>query len=134
MSKINTGLIPMDFIKEQLKDAYSTTETLTNKTFLNKPVYRKVIPFSSLSSSTRVSHNINNFGILVDVSGRFTRSDTVGSSYPLIKLEVDSTFFTQWYFGIESVSTTEVNFSIGTSILPKIDSGYIILEYTKTTD
>ena len=95
MSKINSGLIPMDFIKEQLKDVYSTTETLTNKTFLNKPVYRKVIPFSSLTSSSRVPHNINNFGILVNIEGRFTRSDVSGSSYPLIKLEVDSSFFSQ---------------------------------------
>lgn len=59
MSKINTGLIPMDFIKEQLKEVYSTNEIKTNKVWKDgKPIYRKVIEATDINTpfSTGVSN------------------------------------------------------------------------------
>lgn len=115
-------------------NTYSTTEQRVGTWIDGKPIYRKVVSFSSLTSSLQVPHNINNFNKIINIAGYFTRNDVAGASYPLTKLEVDSTLFSKWSFGIESVNATNIKFSVGDSILPQINGGYIIFEYTKTTD
>jgi hypothetical protein len=52
-------------------DAYSATETLTNKVFLTYPVYRKVVDFGALPNTTskNVAHGISGTFTIVLLSG-----------------------------------------------------------------
>ncbi len=43
---------------DAVQDEYSTTETLTNKVWLNQPLYRKVIELTSPANSAGVTYNV----------------------------------------------------------------------------
>lgn len=105
---------------------YLTTETLCG-TYKTKPLYRKVIPFTSTlpNGDTNIAHNVSNIGTVVkahligdeayvfpymDSSGKMTLIDQVTSTNVVIRNFTGSA----WYSTAHSFN--------------------IVLEYTKTTD
>lgn len=66
-----------------LYDVYSEEETLTNKIFMGKPVYRKVIKFPRSYSDTTINHNITGYeDIWIDHFSSVHDDGTVeGTSY-----------------------------------------------------
>lgn len=106
---------------------YSTTET-TVGTYMNKPLYRKVIPITTYTGSFNVSHNISNLDLVVNFVGRFKRADGVQNS---------STTVTDTYgIKIYDISSTNFKVEIGSSLSNNlaVTTLFVILEYTKTTD
>lgn len=81
----NTVYLAEDNVPDPLPityvDKYELTETLTNKTWLGKKVYRKCIIYTltSLVGNQKVAHNINNIDQFVNISGIWHAS----TSYPL---------------------------------------------------
>ena len=110
------------------KDIYSTTETKTNKVWIDgKPIYRKVINIGALpnTSSKDVNHNISNLDKIINYYGS---AQTSGGSYLCLPYASTSSGTTVQLWA----NSTIVRVITGTD---RTDySGYIILEYTKTTD
>lgn len=110
------------------KDTYSTTETKTNKVWIDgKPIYRKVIDFGSLPNNTTkyMPHNINNIDKVIEIRGYATESGTK-NFYPL-PLQ---------YRGADSSYNVEIlvnnnNVIVGASQNRSMYIAYVILEYTK---
>ena len=62
-SQSETDAYSCSYLNDKIKDVYSTSETLTNKIWVdNKPIYRKVYSVSNLSTSA------NEWNNLIDVS------------------------------------------------------------------
>ena len=110
------------------RDIYSTTETKTNKVWIDgKPIYRKVINIGALpnTSSKDVNHNISNLDKIINYYGS---AQTSGGSYLCLPYASTSSGTTVQLWA----NSTIVRVITGTD---RTDySGYIILEYTKTTD
>lgn len=116
-------------VLNKIKDTFSTSETLTNMVWIdNKPIYRKVIDIGTLPSNTTksVSANISNLGYVTKLygiasSGTFyiTLPDTYpnGALYD-VRITYDNT-------------TGKVN--VMSAFDRSAYSGYVIMEYTKTT-
>lgn len=129
MSEINSGLIPIDFIKEQLKNVYSTNEVKTNKVWIdNRPIYQKVIVYDSNTplpnGNTDIPHNVSNIGEYRKVVDRcfIYNGDTFGGYQ-------SSTFNAD----ISSINATNIVASInGWGNL--FNKAFFTIEYTKTTD
>ena len=110
------------------KDIYSTTETKTNKVWIDgKPIYRKVIDFGSLPNNTTkyIPHNINNINKVIEIRGYATEIGTK-NFYPL-PLQ---------YKGADSSYNVEilVNNNNVIAVASKDRSmyiAYLIVEYTK---
>ena len=109
-------------------DAYSTTETKTNKVWIDgKPIYRKTIDCGNLPEAgavKNVAHNISNLGKIVNFSGLMFSA--VGHQmpfpWPWENNEFNSYFIDSTYIFL----TTNANRSTYSVI--------VTLEYTKTTD
>lgn len=124
----------IDETKEKIENLsiYSTEEQIVGKWINNKPIYRKVVNFGTLPNTAEksVSHNINNFNFATKIDGIAYNND--GRTFPLPALS----------FGISSGSITpsiyifadKNNITIGTGVDRTAYSGYVIIEYTKTTD
>lgn len=138
MSKINSNLIQEDLnnlhsiitneIDSKVEDVYSTSEVKTNKVWIDdKPIYRKIVPITdngtyneSGKRFTWTNSNINNLSQVTDlfcVINYSNRALTSSSN------EVDIYYLTDKRLQF-AVST---NYTAGSS-------GYVIIEYTKTTD
>ena len=110
-------------------DIYDENETKTNKIWIGKPIYRKVIDFGALPNNTSklVNHNINNLGVVVLMTGYCYTSDSTYYPLPLQYKGSDSSY---------NVELSVNNTSVG--MISSKDrshlSAYVILEYTKTTD
>ena len=122
MLKINTKLD---------KQVYSTTETKTNKVWIDgKPIYRKVckIEGSSLTQQTRYNPNLTDLDQLVYAGGTVYRKDE--------KWQILPDTYSSWeitFYDITSVQLS-INFSGNQWGTAKINYVYVIFEYTKTTD
>lgn len=109
------------------KDIYSTTETKTNKVWINgKPIYRKVIydTTSRSAGNYNIEHGIQNYDEIVSYKTLCYQSSSVihdGSSTSALS---GSERVTSYFNGN--------NISIRTSWA--IVKTIIIIEYTKTTD
>ena len=105
------------------ENTYSTTETVIG-TWLGKPLYRKVLSFttsSTLNSFIQVAHNISN----VD---EFTPNVTMAVKYNNSWYKAPNDLIIEVYAG-------EVNFTYyNTSTAMANAPAYAVLEYTKTTD
>ena len=122
-------------ISDSLVDNYSTNEIKTNKVWINgKSIYRKVIDLGYLPSAlTRknVPHNIDNLDTIVKFHGICT-----GAGQTL------SLPFSYRGAPTEATDNVSINMYIETNgiitIYPMSDRsayyGYVIIEYTKTTD
>lgn len=112
--------------------SYSTSETKTGGTWIDgKPIYRKVINVGNIPDTTSKStaHNIANIGTIIICEGRAVVNTTAKTSIGLPYINTDSsTICIQVYANVTDVVVkTASNFWIAYA-------GFVILEYTKTTD
>lgn len=110
---------------------YSTTEVIIGKWINNEPIYRKVIEIGYLPSNntTRVNHNISNLEHFTSpplgLAIRSSDNDTLPIPYV--------TFNANNNGGI-TIYADETNVVIRTTTDRSSYYGYVVLEYTKTTD
>lgn len=114
------------------KSVFSTVEKIIGKWIDGKLIYRKVVNFGALpnTSEKNVPHNISNFNFATKIDGIAYNSD--GRTFPLPAVS----------FGISSGNITpsiyvfadRTNITIGTGVDRSAYNGYVIIEYTKTTD
>ncbi len=109
---------------QKINDAevYSTSEIKTNKKWIDgKPIYRKVIDMGMLPNTTNksVNHNLSNFTMINVGGGAVNTTNNVFSPFSGFNDEVYVTS-THVIWGTKANRTTL--------------HGYVILEYTKTTD
>lgn len=112
-------------------DIYSTSETKTNKIWINnKPIYRKIIDVGNLPNNDykAINHNIENIDELVNVSAIAVSS---GGYYFNIPFVGTPGLFSSTRIGIRANS---VNIQIASTTDASTYTAYAILEYTKTTD
>lgn len=106
-----------------MNDEYSLTETLTNKIFRWKPVYRKIIPISATSIDANYDVSSLNIELLVSITNLMIRDS-------------DWTYFSEWYNG-STTSELQAHLYLWTNNLSiRISDGTsyswdIVLEYTK---
>lgn len=126
--KDNTTKNIKEYIDES--EVYSTSEVKTNKVWIDgKPIYRKVIKYTSALSSgnNSIPHGISDLGELVSVSG-YTKYST--SYYAMGAFENANNFI-----NISIVSSINITVSVGTSWSSSFTNGCtLIIEYTKTTN
>ena len=114
---------------EEVND-YSTTEIDTGKKWIDgKPIYRKVLSIGSVSAGTTKDISVSSLNIselFFNTSNSYIKSGSIFLTIPRVhnsdataQVEVRST-------------TTTLSIRCGAGIT--IDSGYITIEYTKTTD
>ena len=107
-------------------NSYNTEEVKTGATWIDgKPIYRKVITIPQFRDTTiNVNTGVTNAETVFIKSGTWERPDISNKIYSL-----DNTFMGQYEFnkqdGILNISTNNQYVTF---------SGYIVLEYTKTTD
>jgi len=109
---------------------YSTAETVIG-TWLNKPLYRKVVDCGALPNATikTVAHGISNLDRICKYDC-IALNTTTKTNLPVpIPVSLNSTSSNL----ISYIDTTNIGFNTGTN-LSSYDSCYAILEYTKTTD
>ena len=115
------------------KEDYSTEETKMNETWIDgKPIYRKVISFTTGSSAgdLNIAHGISNFKHIVNAYGFTHRaSDNECRLIPSFYRNANNELYA---IVIYLISATIVQLSYGSQRTNM--SGYIVLEYTKTTD
>lgn len=110
---------------------YSTEETNTGKTWIDgKPIYRKVVDFGALPNTTSktVAHGISNLSYITDLRGMCCQGG-IFLSLPYIPKGSTSTYI---YAVTLEIVDTDIRLSCEANMSNY--SGYIILEYTKTTD
>lgn len=114
-------------------EIYSTTETVVG-TWNDKPLYRKVINFTlpSSASTLNVSHGATNIDEVVNLQGIFKNS--AGNAYnPIPQFIASSSGALTNYVRMYAGSLTQITIEmLGTTYASR--KGYIIMEYTKTTD
>ena len=113
-----------------LTNNYSTTEKVVG-THLNKPLYRKMINFGELpnAQTKKVNHNISNLDEMVNLKGNF--KDSSGTRFNIPYVYPDSSFASYY---ITFTETTNTQIGIATGVDRSAYSGYVTMEYTKTTD
>lgn len=110
---------------------YSTSEVKTKSNWIdNKPIYRKVVSFTTGNSAgdLGVNHNISNLDKVINVYGYLY--DGTGSYFPFPSLYRDMNGSN--LIAVYRVDTGSIIITYGSSRTNKI--GHVILEYTKTTD
>ena len=126
MLKINRKLIPIQY------DTYSTTETRTNKIWMDKPVYRKVIDFDvSPNSLNEHAFNIPNYdNIWINSGQSFIKTPT--RSYVIARADYrDMNYQIGCFLATDS---NKIFTLIGPGVFIGTGHAYIVFEYTKTTD
>lgn len=106
---------------------YSTTETVCG-TWLNKPLYRKVLDVGALPDSTTklINHNIENLNYFTSISGIAIKGS--GNNLPIPFIHEGTLSNSIRIYAYE----TQVVIACGSDRTTW--NGYVILEYTKTTD
>ena len=110
-------------------DVYSTQETLTNKVFMGKPVYRKIVKLGNLSSLANNSNSwkIKSFNIdNIDTQISATRFGSVNDNY-----EYHAAYNNQFR---DSIIKNSYGFISSTSHKTTLNDVNFVVEYTKTTD
>lgn len=109
------------------QDVYSEEESLTNKTYMGKPVYRKVVttpPLNPTYSWTKVNYinppeNIDTF-----ISAVF-----IGVDYTGVSRQANNTW--KLHYQLEG---NRIAYTYGTDRKNMIEKRNVVVEYTKTTD
>lgn len=109
------------------RDVYSTEETVIG-TWLGKPLYRKVIDVGALPDDTTklVAHNITNIDYIVRFYGTAMGSNNHTLPLPHVNPKTPN-------YGI-LLQVSRTNVEIETGHARSDYSGYVTIEYTKTTD
>lgn len=113
---------------------YSTTETLTNKVFVDgKPIYRKLYYLSSLPNTSETSINIDiaNLGWVVELYGSARNNNDYYNAFPLNVSRPDSATNTIGVWLGRDGNTPVIKVRTGGDRTNM--EAYIILEYTKTS-
>ena len=118
-------------------EAYSTSEALTNKVWINnKPIYRKTIYISALPNNTTGSYasGISNVDYVVNMYGSFQGSGSpTGNKLVTRPLNFSvSAAASQNIYGFYNIDTGDIKITTASDL--SFMSGYVTLEYTKTTD
>lgn len=105
----------------------STSEKKIGKWIDNKPIYRKIINIGNLPNAnySNVAHNINNLNKVIKIYGNATNG-TLHLPLPFV-----STVSISSNVGI-NINGNYITINSGTD--RSSFSGYVIIEYTKTTD
>lgn len=113
-------------------NSYSTNEVKTGDTWIDgRLIYRKVIDIGYLNSGdTTIAHNISNINFIVDGKGFFYNENNktwfpIPRAYPTNPSQYDVAV---------DIGTTNITITCGTNYNGATFKGYIIMEYTKTTD
>lgn len=114
----------LNFIKDKIKDVYSTDEVKTNKVWIDgKPIYRKVYT-GTASNGTSVLLDINNLDKVLNFDGILY----YGSPIQVLKLNNPND---SGYMSRVHINGNAFNFLMGSWANLNF---YIFIEYTKTTD
>ena len=118
-----------NYINNALLDIYSTNETLTNKIWMNNPVYRKVIYISSLPNNTSTTYQIFNDttninDVWINEADSYIKSGNEN-------LPINYIWDTSGYV-MSSIINKELR--IKTTDNKSSALAYITVEYTKSTD
>lgn len=119
-------------VKDYVQDIYSTDEVKTNKIWIdNKPIYRKSIYINAFPNvaEKNVAHGITNISQILDIYGYATDGSR---TFPLPFISVNIT--TGSASGSIYITANSTNVTLGTASNRSAFSGYVTLEYTKTTD
>lgn len=127
-SNSQTNTYSCDYINDS--DSYSTNEVKTNKTWINnKPIYRKVLQVGSISGT-----NVKNIFCPNDIDYMITMTgmliDNGGEEYPLQYNNIYNQSVDIGAFYYKSTNRIDLRTYDNYNIV----DGYIIIEYTKTTD
>lgn len=110
------------------KFVYSTSEQVVGK-FLNKPLYRKVISTGNLPNSTYLDIPLSSFS---------SENKTIINLYCIVMSNDWECLTLPYYAGetnyVNILCTSQKNIRIQASNDRSRFSGYVIVEYTKTTD
>ena len=108
-------------------ETYSKSEIRIGTWINNKPLYRKVVDFGALpnAASKNVAHNISNLGIVTRLSGMATNG-TYHFPMPLVATDALTSQIQLYING--------ANITIRTGSNRSSFNGYVIIEYTKTSD
>lgn len=112
---------------------YSTEETKVGTWIDGKPIYRKVIEYSTqpASESNTFYHGISNVDKFIDIETKIYRKDGVQHFAPRYTPGENS-----WNFYYDDITKTKIAFNCGSQLRSGTYWGtsYFIFEYTKTTD
>lgn len=118
-----------NYVNTKSLEVYSTTETRIGTWTDNKPLYRKVLPITTPNSTSNTqietfdsTYNIQNYygKVLIASSQQF--------------LDINFYFSAEYNIATYVIQNTHaINMKVGSNSYTSQD-GYIILEYTKTTD
>ena len=127
----NIDTIESDITNLKRNNTYSTSETLTDKVWIDgKPIYRKVIEYEKSADTTTcdIPHGITNIDKIIHLEGY----SLLGGYYrPLTTFYPnDITTYSQ---GVYTIGGTNINVNFSTSYFGSSASTiYIIMEYTKS--
>ena len=114
---------------------YSTNEQVVGKWINGKPIYRKTMEFSNLSSGeNRIPHGIADVDIImVDRDHSFATDGTYSELWQIGNTNSANNFS---QFSVSLVWTTNLIFDvyIGSDLVSRLPKLIITFEYTKTTD
>lgn len=112
---------------------YSTEETKVGTWIDGKPIYRKVIEYSTqpASGNNTFNHGILNVDKFIDIETIICRKDKIFHFAPRY-----TPGETSWDFYYDDITTTKITFNCGSQLRNETYWGtsYFIFEYTKTTD
>lgn len=115
-------------------DKYSYEEFKTNKVWVDgRPIYRKVYSFNSL---TTLNIGTSNIADIVSSTCMIRQTNSGGHWRTLPWVWAEGTYFGggEWSGGyFIRLDNYTIAFQVGSS-LAAVDKGFLILEYTKTTD
>lgn len=126
---MNDKLIPIEYIKNQLEDVYSTNEVKTNKVWKNgKRIYRKVFEFAGTSfnnhGTTQFNLSVSNVENITNFSITFKHGDNIeNGNYYQSSTDRIRTWIYRNTYNIDCYVNEEQNNNNLT----------LELEYTKTT-
>lgn len=131
--KATTGIIEseatemLNLYNEQ--NSYSTSEINTGKKWIDgKPIYRKVIEVGTLPNATTktVAHGISNLGRVVQLYGQ-AKYISEDITFPLPFISRTNNACVELY-------ATNTNIIVASGVDRTNQTGYVVIEYTKTTD
>ena len=114
-------VVPDGYVKVSDPNAYSTEEQVIGIWVDGKPLYRRVVIASNIGTATTI--NLPNIKTIINFGGYFSSGESV---FP-VNMPLGEYGHTACF-----LNTNTSNLHIDSSY--NIDGGYVILEYTKTTD
>ena len=118
-----------DAIADAVKDVYSTTETKTNKIWIdNKPIYRKVVETNMTTSSLQKTYTLASIGLSNYSSIILLRTISQGNP-------INDDYFTTNDDQLRTlINQSGLIITVGSDYPQRPLTLYTIIEYTKTTD